>query len=162
MSRYDPDPESSSSESSSGEEMDISEDSSSDSDEESEESEESKSNAATDFIQMQDDVQHSATTSSFELVKSDRSTAEEENADADVDEGESEDDDEEDDRMDLESSDGSVETFSPEPAGVSGSYTASSQLNEPNSTHGQNVADDLAPELQPLVEQQVGVSDAVC
>ncbi|CAD0037749.1 unnamed protein product [Aureobasidium pullulans] len=66
--------------------------------------------------------------------------------------------DEDEDRMDLESSDASSEEYSPEPAAVPVSPIPQSQSSETSRT---NLADDLAPELQPTAEQQVGVSEAV-
>ena len=65
--------------------------------------------------------------------------------------------DEDEDRMDLESSDASSEEYSPEPAAVPVSPIPQSQSSETSRT---NLADDLAPELQPTAEQQVGVSEA--
>lgn len=62
------------------------------------------------------------------------------------------------DRMDLESSDASSEEYSPEPAAVPVSLNSPSQASN---TSRQNLADDLAPELQPTAEQQIGLSEAV-
>ncbi|KAG9661961.1 hypothetical protein KCU95_g18060, partial [Aureobasidium melanogenum] len=68
-----------------------------------------------------------------------------------------EDEDEDGDRMDLESSDASSEEYSPEPAAVS---VSSLPLSQPDNTSRQNLADDLAPELQPTTEQQTSLSEA--
>lgn len=67
-------------------------------------------------------------------------------------------DQDDEDRMDLESSDASSSDYSPEPAAISTPSMAQSQRSE---TNGPNLADDLAPELQPTAEQQIGSSDAV-
>lgn len=69
-----------------------------------------------------------------------------------------EDEDEDGDRMDLESSDASSEEYSPEPAAVP---VSSLPLSQPDNTSRQNLADDLAPELQPTTEQQTSLSEAV-
>ena len=77
---------------------------------------------------------------------------------ASADEDDDEEMDEDEDRMDLESSDASSENYSPEPAAAPVSSLSPSQSGD---TSRLNLADDLAPELQPAAEQQVGVSEAV-
>lgn len=78
--------------------------------------------------------------------------------DVSADEDDDENMDEDEDRMDLESSDASSEDYSPEPAAAPVSSLPASQSGN---TSRLNLADDLAPELQPAAEQQVGVSEAV-
>ncbi|KAI5243499.1 hypothetical protein E4T42_07319 [Aureobasidium subglaciale] len=131
-----PQPSSASSESSSDDEMDISTGSDSD----SEDSEDGMSNAAATSTEPQETVP-TGTLPNGELA-SDSSSNE----------------DEDEDRMDLESSDASSEEYSPEPAAVSVSslpQSQSSNISRPT------LADDLAPELQPAVKQQVDVHEAV-
>lgn len=131
-----PAPSSVSSDSSSDDEMDIS----TDSDEESE-----------------DDLNDVAAASKAD-VHTGTSVDEASAAEASADEDEDESEDEDGDRMDLESSDASSEEYSPEPAAVP---VSSLPLSQPSNTGRPNLADDLAPELQPTAEQQIGVTEAV-
>lgn len=78
--------------------------------------------------------------------------------DVSADEDDDENMDEDEDRMDLESSDASSEEYSPQSAAAPVSSLPASQSGN---TSRLNLADDLAPELQPAAEQQVGVSEAV-
>ncbi|KAH0368498.1 hypothetical protein KCU65_g4066, partial [Aureobasidium melanogenum] len=74
-----------------------------------------------------------------------------------ADEDEDEDENEDGDRMDLESSDACSEEYSPEPAAAP---VSSLPLSRSSDTSRQNLADDLAPELQPTAEQQTSLSEA--
>ncbi|KAI5204251.1 hypothetical protein E4T39_03711 [Aureobasidium subglaciale] len=131
-------PSSASSKSSSDDEMDIS--TGSDSDSDSEDSEDGVSNAAATSTEQQENVPPG--TSLNEEPASDGSSNE----------------DEDEDRMDLESSDASSEEYSLEPAAVS---VSSLPQSHSSNTSRPNLADDLAPELQPAVKQQVEVHEAV-
>ncbi|KAG9762210.1 hypothetical protein KCU73_g2025, partial [Aureobasidium melanogenum] len=135
-SSLSPAPSSVSSDSSSDDEMDIS----TDSDEESE-----------------DDLNDVAAASRAD-VHTGTSVDEASAAEASADEDEDKSEDEDGDRMDLESSDASSEEYSPEPAAVP---VSSLPLSQPSDTSRPNLADDLAPELQPTAEQQIGVTEAV-
>ncbi|KAG9545699.1 hypothetical protein KCU71_g17280, partial [Aureobasidium melanogenum] len=135
-SSLSPAPSSVSSDSSSDDEMDIS----TDSDEESE-----------------DDLNDVAAASRAD-VHTGTSVDEASAAEASADEDEDESEDEDGDRMDLESSDASSEEYSPEPAAVP---VSSLPLSQPSNIGRPNLADDLAPELQPTAEQQIGVTEAV-
>ncbi|KAI4741310.1 hypothetical protein E4T50_08272 [Aureobasidium sp. EXF-12298] len=134
-SSLSPAPSSVSSDSSSDDEMDIS----TDSDEESE-----------------DDLNDVAAASRAD-VHTGTSVDEASAAEASADEDEDKSEDEDGDRMDLESSDASSEEYSPEPAAVP---VSSLPLSQPSNTSRPNLADDLAPELQPTAEQQIGVTEA--
>jgi hypothetical protein len=136
-----PAPSSASSESSSDDEMDISTSS-------EDESEDDASNIAAASNEQQQEAP--ASTSAADASASDAS--------ADEDDDESMNEDEDEDRMDLESSDASSEEYSPEPAAAPVPSLPASQSSD---TGRLNLADDLAPELQPAAEQQVGVSEAV-
>jgi hypothetical protein len=136
-----PEPSSASSESSSDDEMDISTSS-------EDESEDDASNIAAASNEQQQDAP--ASTLAADASASDAS--------ADEDDDESMNEDEDEDRMDLESSDASSEEYSPEPATAP---VPSLPTSQSSNTGRLNLADDLAPELQPAVEQQVGVSEAV-
>jgi hypothetical protein len=136
-----PAPSSASSESSSDDEMDISTSS-------EDESEDDASNIAAASNEQQQEAP--ASTSAADASASDAS--------ADEDDDESMNEDEDEDRMDLESSDASSEEYSPEPAAAP---VPSLPASQSSNTGRLNLADDLAPELQPAAEQQVGVSEAV-
>jgi hypothetical protein len=136
-----PEPSSASSESSSDDGMDISTSS-------EDESEDDASNTAAASNEQQQEPPTS--TSAAGASASDAS--------ADEDDDESMNEDEDEDRMDLESSDESSEEYSPEPATAPVPSLSASQSSK---TGKLNLADDLAPELQPAVEQQTGVSEAV-
>jgi hypothetical protein len=138
-----PEPSSASSESSSDDEMDISTGSEN-------ESEDDASNLAA----VSNDQKDKAPTSTIV----DDASASDASTDEDDAENMDEDEDEDEDRMDLESSDASSEDYAPEPAAIPVSALPASQSSN---TSRLNVADDLAPELQPTAEQQVGVSEAV-
>jgi len=111
------------------------------------ESEDDTSNIAAATNEQHEDAP--ASTSAADASASDAST------DEDDDERMNEDEDE--DRMDLESSEGSSEEYSPEPATAP---VLSLPASQSSNTSRLNIADDLAPELQPAAEQQVGVSEA--
>jgi hypothetical protein len=137
-----PEPSSASSDSSSDDEMDISTDS------EDESEDEASDAAAASSAQTKD----APTGTSVDDASASDASADEEDDDENMDEGEDE------DRMDLESSDGSSEDYSPEPAAIPSSALPPSQSSNNRKL---NLADDLAPELQPTAEQQVGVFEAV-
>jgi len=134
-----PEPSSASSDSSSDDEMDISTDS-------EDESEDDASNVATASKEQKGDA---PTGTSVDEISA---------SDASADEDDDENMDEDEDRMDLESSDASSEDYSPEPAAVPVSSLPPSQSGN---NARLSLADDLAPELQPAAEQQVGVSETV-
>ncbi|KAI4807110.1 hypothetical protein E4T44_10992, partial [Aureobasidium sp. EXF-8845] len=138
-----PEPSSASSESSSDDEMDISTSS-------EDESEDDASNIAAALNEQQQEAPASTLAADASASAS--------NASADEDDDESMNEDEDEDRMDLESSDASSEEYSPEPATAP---VPSLPASQSSNTGRLNLADDLAPELQPAVEQQLGVSEAV-
>ncbi|KAI4755970.1 hypothetical protein E4T52_11851 [Aureobasidium sp. EXF-3400] len=137
-----PEPSSASSDCSSDDEMDISTGS-------EDESEDGASDAAAASSAQKKDA---PTGTSVDDASASDTSADEEDDDENMDESEDE------DRMDLESSDGSSEDYSPKPAAIPSSALPPSQSSNNSKL---NLADDLAPELQPTAEQQVGVSEAV-
>lgn len=136
-----PEPSSTSSESSSDDEMDI-----------STSSEDENQDDASNLAAASNEQQYDAPASK---LAADASASD---ASADEDDDESMNEDEDEDRMDLEFSDASSEEYSPEPATAP---VPSLPASQSSNTGRLNLADDLAPELQPAAEQQVGVSEAV-
>jgi hypothetical protein len=74
----------------------------------------------------------------------------------------SKDGEDDEDLMDLESSNASSKAYTPEPAVALVSASASSSMPQSqDQTSRPNLADELAPELQPSAEQQSGAPNAV-